>query len=200
LRRTSSGRARDSRSGWPRVLGLLLLTSPCWLGSPAWAVESSDKPVLEHSLKAAFLYKFLAYIDWPAQAFSEPASPIVVGVMGADNLADELAEVVQARPVNGRKVIVRKLPDGDVPAGLHLLFIHRGPRTRVAAAIAEAHSRPVVTVTELPDGLALGSVINFVLVEGKVRFEISVDAAESAGLKVSSRLLAVAHRVQGGRS
>jgi hypothetical protein len=185
------------------VLRLLLCTGWAWCmcaGSASAQPAPAQLPVPAHSVKAAFLYKFLPFIEWPAHAFVQPDSPYVIGVAGADALSDELAEVAYGRLVNGRPVVVRRVTDARDSGGLHLLYLGSGSRTQIAATIAEAKSRNVVSVTDVPDGLALGSVINFVVVDGRVRFEIALDAAEETGVRVSARLLAVAHRVRGRKA
>ncbi len=170
------------------------------LATMAEAVPQIDAPASESTVKAAFLYKFLSYIEWPVTAFEGPASPLVMGVLGADQMADELADLVQGRTVAGRRVQVRKLHDRSAVQGVHLLFIGTLSRERTVQAIREAKAGGTVTVSEAPAGLELGSVINFLLVDDRVRFEISRDAAEETHVTISSRLLGVAYRVQSGKS
>jgi hypothetical protein len=185
------------------ILGLLLCTPWAWCmctGSALAQAAPTQLQVPAHSVKAAFLYKFLPFIEWPAQVFVQPDSPYVIGVVGGGALSEELAEVTHGRLVNGRPVVVRKLGDARNSGELHLLYLGSGSRAQIAATIAEAKTRNVVSVTDVPDGLALGSVINFVVVDGRVRFEIALDAAEETGVRVSARLLAVAHRVRGRKA
>ncbi len=178
---------------------MLGIASASVLVSAAEAVSQLDAPATEGTVKAAFLYKFLSYIDWPAAAFDGPDSPLVMGVLGADQMADELADLVQGRTVGRRRVQVRKLQDRSAVSGSHLLFIGALPTERTVQAIRDAKAAGAVTVTEVPAGLALGSVINFLLVDDRVRFEISREAAEQTRVSVSSGLLGVAYRVQSGR-
>ena len=149
----------------------------------------------EYRVKAAFLYKFGGYIEWPGQVFASADSPLAIGVMGADALADELAQLVAGRSVAGRPVTVRKLRPGDSIAGLHVLFVGRAESRRLAGILAAAKSRALLTVTESDDALELGSTINFVVVDDKVRFDVAPPPAESGNLKISARLLAVARKV-----
>ncbi|MDQ6620189.1 MAG: YfiR family protein [Pseudomonadota bacterium] len=175
------------------ALAMMLAT----LSANAFGEESPQSPAAtERGIKAAFVYKFLAYVDWPAVAFSAPEAPIVIGVIGADDLALELQQITAMRNVNGRPVLVRRLREGDSPAGVHVLVVGRGDSARLPAVMRSVQQRPVLTVSEAPAGLDAGAVINFVLVDGRVRFEISVDAAERNGLKLSSRLLTVAQNVR----
>jgi len=165
----------------------------------ALAVDSSkaqsEVQASEYRVKAAFLYKFGGYIEWPDGAFERADSPVAIGVMGADALADELVQIVAGRNVNGRPISVRRLRAGDSIAGLHVLFIGRADSGRLAEILAEAKGHPLLTVTESDQALDLGSMINFVVVEDKVRFDVALVPASLGSLKISARLLAVARKV-----
>jgi len=158
---------------------------------PAQADAQAD----EYRVKAAFLYKFGSYIEWPGGSFARADSPVTIGVMGADTLAEELTQIVAGRNVNGRPVRVRKLRPGDPIAGLHVLFVGRGEGGRLAEILAAARGQALLTVTESEEGLELGSMINFVVVEDKVRFDIAPPPSESSNLKISTRLLGVARKI-----
>jgi len=161
------------------------------VASPAQTDAQAD----EYRVKAAFLYKFGSYIEWPDRSFERVDSPVAIGVMGADALADELAQIVVGRNVNGRPVSVRKLRRGDSIAGLHILFIGGSDTLRLSDALTASKGLPVLTVTESEGALARGSTINFVVVEDKVRFDVAPPPSESGNLKISARLLGVARKV-----
>src|SRR6266568_2186456 len=94
----------SKRSGWEPT------------GLDGWATQGGAQAD-EYRVKAAFLYKFGSYIEWPSRSFARTDSPVAIGVMGANALADELAQIVAGRSVNGRAVQVRKLRPGDPIAG-----------------------------------------------------------------------------------
>jgi hypothetical protein len=175
------------------VRACLLALAFCVLGEASAQVRA---PATERGVKAAFLYKFLAYAEWPAGTFARPDQPIVVGVLGADDLHAELAEAARGHTVDDRPIEVRRLRPGDPVAGVHVLFVGAAERARVAPMARAAQGRGVLLVTESDDALDAGSTINFVVVDGRVRFEVSLLNAERAGMKLSSRLLAVAHNVR----
>lgn len=152
---------------------------------------------LERRVKAAFLYKFLGYADFPAAAFADGSTPLTIGVIGADDLALELARVAAGRTINNRGVEVRELRDNEAAARVHLLFVGGSDPQRVARLVRQA-SGAMLIVTECDNGLQLGSAINFRVVDERVRFDVALDAAERNGIKLSSRLLTVANRVQKG--
>jgi hypothetical protein len=158
---------------------------------PALAAPPADEPsALERRVKAAFLYKFAAYVTWPSPP--PPEAPFLIGVIGDENLAAEVGRVVAGRTVEGRQVAVRQLTEADTLGGIHMLFVGRSRTDRLPAIASAARDHGILTVSESEGALAMGSVINFVLSSGKVRFEISLGTARKSGLALSSRLLGVA--------
>jgi hypothetical protein len=148
----------------------------------------------EASVKAAFLYKFAAYIEWPPTAFASPTAPFTFGVMGQDDVATELERLVSGRQWSGHPLAVKRV-SGDSFAGLQMLFIGRGASDRLGSVVRAAQLPGLLVVTENEKGLAYGAAINFVLQEDHVGFEVAPEAAERNGLRISSRMLAVARRV-----
>ena len=146
----------------------------------------------EAALKAAFLYKFAGYAEWPAQAFSAADAPIVIGVAGNDDVAAELERLVPGRVVNGRPVAVRRVRDATGLAGVHELFVGRA-EAGARALVRTATQQSALTVTE--SSLETGSAINFVAVDDRIGFEVSLENAEKAGVRISARMLSVARRV-----
>jgi hypothetical protein len=170
----------------------LLIWAVCCaaFGAPA------DGGNVERAVKAASIYRFLPYIEWPPSAFARPDGPLVIGVAGADELAEELGRVTTGRAIDGKSVQVRKLRPGDPVSGLQVLFIGRSQADAQAQLLRTVQAQPVLTITDTEGALAWGSMINFRLVDGRVRFEVSLGAAEKGGLKISSRMLQVALAVR----
>lgn len=185
-------RAARHRLGWgfAAVLAtvLYLPVSP--------RAQSQSTPQRESAVKAAFLYKFGSFVDWPTGTFARPDSPFVIGVMGDDAVAVDLEQLVAGRTLEGKPVVARRVSD-PATSDFHVLFLgkQRGD-ARVREALAQVKG-PVLVVTDLENGLRAGSVINFSADEGRVRFSISLAAAEARSLKLSARLLAVAQAVEG---
>lgn len=167
-----------------------------WPGAAGAAEVIQPGPALERSVKAAFLYKFLGYVDFPAGVLDDPAAPMVMAVFGDDDFAAELTRTVAGRNAGGHPLQVRAVRDGDSLAGVHLLFVGGGDAALLARAAALAKPLPLLLVSEAEQGLQPGCVINFALVGGRVRFDVSLEAAERRGLRLSSRLLGVARLVQ----
>lgn len=159
------------------------------LAGGALAVDTPQLPS-EVGVKAAFLYKFLGYVDWPAAALPAADSPLVIGVVGADALNAELRAIAAGRHVNGHPIVTRRLNPGDSLDGVHAVFVGRGVQ---ASVLERLRGRAILVVAE--GGLEPGVMLNFVPVAGRVRFEAAPVAAERVGLKLGARLLSVAERV-----
>lgn len=164
-----------------------------WHEARAQAADSTQN--IEKEVKAAYLYKFASYIEWPEGTFSSAENPVVVGVIGADALGDELQRIVVGRTSNGRALVVKKLRRGDSIAGIHILFIGALEKEFLIEILNTAKGQPVLTVSESDQAYALGSMINFRVAEAKMRFEVALKPVVSSHLKISARMLAVAYKV-----
>lgn len=165
---------------------------------PALAQSESGPGDLERRVKAAFLYKFAGYVEWPQSSFAKPAAPLTIAVTGDDPLADDLGRLVVGHTVHGRIIAVRKFKIGQSLEDVNVLFIGSAARSRLEEIIRTTRPQPILIVTDSEGALDHGSMINFAIVDGRVRFEISTVGAEVRGLKMSSRLLAVAWSVRTG--
>ena len=191
--------AASARRSWRVQLATCIVG--CLLVLVAWSAPSpygeDSPPLAEQRIKAAFLYKFLSYVEWPASAIGDDATPIVIGVIGADDIADELRAIVTGRTLNRHPIEVRTLGVAEpLPATLRVLFVGRDDAALLARLAPQAQRKAILLVTDFADGLDRGSVINLVVRDNHVRFEVSLDAAQRSGLKVSSRMLAVALAVR----
>ena len=178
---------RHAARKWLLLLGLFAANSG-FAQAPAARIEASEAGV-----KAAFLYKFAAYVDWPATAYASPEAPFVIGVMGADDVAAELERIVPGRTIHGRPAMVRRLKAGDPVSGSQLLFI--GKAVDNPAPLLRGLPNGTLTVTDSEQGLAMGSAVNFVVADERVGFEVSLEAADRSGVTISSRMLNVARQV-----
>ena len=172
---------------WLFVWAALLVSNAAVPAQDPAAIEAP-----EAGIKAAYLYKFAAYVDWPGNA-ATGSQAFVIGVMDADEVAQELERIVPGRSVHDRPVEVRRVREGQSTAGLHMLFIGREGDVRTALRGPEQPG--LLVVTDNPRGLELGSTINFVLAGEHLGFEVSLESAQRHGLRISSRMLNVARRV-----
>jgi len=181
-----------------RMGSLAMLTLSVILSIASNAQPAAD--ALEYRIKAAFVCKFAGYVEWPPQAFADRDSPIVIGILGSDAIVDEIARTAAGLAVDGRGLSVRRFLRGEPLGGAHLVYIMGSDDGRVSEAVAALKGLPVLIVTESIRGLASGSMINFVVVDDKVRFDIAPQAAEASHLKISARLLGVARLLVGKAS
>lgn len=153
---------------------------------------------LERQIKATFLYKFGNYIDWPEGTFEHEDEPLTIGIIGADDIAADLREITRDKTIKGRMVIVRTFTPTDSLQKAQILFIGQSEQTRLNLILASTRGRPVVTVTESEDRIIKGGIINFIIDENKVRFDIELENADNNNIKISARLLGVARKVIAG--
>lgn len=185
-----------SRLGRRRLLMACVLT---FASLVAWgeghANPEEDPATLETRLKAVSLFKFASYVDWPEKTFPGPEYPITIAVMDGEAIASELARMVAGRTAQGHPVKIKRLQSGEAVTGVHILFVGAEEAERLEQIVDAARTHSILTVTDFKGGLARGGVINFVLAERRLRFEIALDTAQKNGLRLSSRLLDVALRV-----
>ncbi|OFZ74025.1 MAG: hypothetical protein A2W04_01215 [Betaproteobacteria bacterium RBG_16_64_9] len=167
-----------------------LLVAIC-LAAPAVCLSQAGPAP---SLKAEYLYRFLLYVTWPADRFLRLASPIVVGVVADDALASELRRVTTDREPQGRPVVVRSLRPTDSLSEVHAVFYGSSMNPMLAQLIASA-TGSVLIVTEAQGGLALGSVINLILEDQRLLFEVNLEEAKKRRLGISASLLSAAVNV-----
>jgi hypothetical protein len=154
----------------------------------------------EYQVKAAFLYNFARFVEWPAEPRHDPGAPFVIAILGRDPFGAVLDETVAGKTVAGRPIEVRRIPRVDEARDAQIVFISPSERPNTDA-ILKALVRPgVLTVGDMDGFAQRGGAINFTLQARKVRFEINPAAAEQAGLKMSSQLLKLATLVARPRS
>lgn len=157
------------------------------------AGEAAAQPAFTpEQVKAGFLYHFAAFVNWPD---ATPTDPIVIGILGADEIETELGRILAAKRSSGKPITVRRLRAGENPAGVHILFVGASESQRLERLVAATRGSPTLIVSDTPEGLERGAMINFVTGE-RVQFEISLDSAHQGGLRLSPRLLSVAVRVK----
>jgi hypothetical protein len=177
----------------PHCLALLWVTGRA-LSPVGTAAASDEATAVERRVKAAYLYKFAGYVDWPASAL-KPDAPFVIAIVGDEELGAEVERICIDRAIHGHRTVVRREASAASLDGVLIAFIGLS-QTEQLGRIRDSHpATPCLLVTEAPGALRQGSIINFVLVADRVRFEISQAAAEARGLTLSSRLLAVASSV-----
>ena len=166
------------------------------------AVASVTNPINaqavgEYELKAAFVYNFARFVEWPAQAFKEPGEPIKVCILGENPFGRALDIALQGKVAESRTFVIEQISDLRQAIGCHILFVSASERRRVRPILEAVRTRSgVLSIGDLEDFAAQGGVVNFKLEDGRIRFEINVIAAGQQGLRVSAKLLSLAKIVR----
>ena len=171
-----------------------LAAAAALLGAQALPPAAQEAVYDADQVKAAFLYHFGTYVQWPTPAPETEA--ITIAVLDEPTVAAQLATFLPGRRIAGRVVEVVPIDAIGEVGGAEIVFIGREHNARLEELIAALEQRPALVVTDADDGLERGAMVNFKIVDSRVRFEISVPRAEEAGLRLSSRLLSAALRVE----
>ena len=176
------------RSTW--VFAILL--SVC----TASARGSDSPPPSEYDVKAAFLYNFSRFADWPGvQTASEQSEILHICVLGVDPFKDAFAAIV-GRAAAGRTLVVKRHRSLSELTDCEILFVSDSEVDRVDQIMRHFRSRPVLTVSDISEFARRGGIINFVVRNKKIRFQINLDAVERSGIKLSSKLLRLAEVIR----
>jgi hypothetical protein len=164
------------------------------------ACAHAEGTLLERQVKAAYLYKFAGFVEWPEGSFARPDSPLVIGVMAADALAEQLEQIVAGHAVNGHPLLVKKLRKGEALVNMHMLFLGALDKAALQEVMAASRDQPLLTVSDSQEVYAMGCIINFVVADERLRFEVALKPAAGARLRISARMLSAAYKVQPGAS
>lgn len=168
------------------------LLAVCLATAGAAGLRAQEATPTEYQVKAFMLVNFANFVEWPDASFARTDDPIVIGILGKDPFGKELDKAVESKLVKNRKFIVKRFTSLEQSANCNILFISSSEHNRLPAVIQQIKGRGVLTVNEDSHFTELGGVINFVIRDKKVRFEINAGAAQQAGLKINSQLLRLA--------
>jgi len=157
----------------------------------AMAAAQSDQPS-EYAVKAAFLFNFTKFVEWPEKAFNGPQAPMVIGIIGDDPFGDSLTRIVAGQKAQGRAILIVKYRRGDDLRRSQILFISASERLRNAEILASLQDASVLTVSDIDGFAEAGGTMQFVMQENRVHFVVNLDAATQSKLRVSAKLLALA--------
>ena len=159
------------------------------------AVAAQKESAGEYELKTAMLYNLTNFVDWPASAYPDGRQALSLCILGRDPFGDSLRSTVVSGPGSVRSVAIRRIQGEQELAGCHVLYIGSSERKTAAQIFASVKSSGVLTVGEMTQFAARGGMVQFSLEDQRIRFDINLDAVSRSGLKVSSKLLALAHIV-----
>jgi len=158
--------------------------------------RAGGQAIDEYEVKAAFLYNFAKFVEWPSRSFQTRQDPIAVCVLGHNPFGNALQEVIRGKSIDGRAFVFRQVADAEEASACQILFVSASAEKRFRSLWGSLKPAGILTVGEAEGFASSGGVINFKLDSGRVRFEINVDAAEHAQLHISSKLLSLAEIVK----
>jgi hypothetical protein len=174
--------------GWRKslLLGLIILG-----GGLTPEVACAEDKAEEYAVKAAYLFNFAKFVEWPPPALPTPQSPLTLCITGKDPFGDTL-ETVRDKSVRDRPLVIRRLSRLEEPTHCHLLFLSDSESTRLGQVLAKLKNGPILTVSDIPGFADAGGMIGLVNVGQRIRFEINLPTVQKANLKISSQLLKLA--------
>jgi hypothetical protein len=184
------------RGRWASAAALAVAAIACAMVSP-W-LAAAESPRSEYEVKAAFLLNFASLVEWPVAALGDAGEPLVLGVLGEEEVDETIERGIQGRTVDHRPVRVVRLSGTEQLESCHIVFVSAAKRALNGEVIAASRGHNVLTIGETRDFASQGGIINFFRQGKKIRFEVNREAAERAQLRVSSRLLRLAKIVSGG--
>ncbi len=179
----------------PWLVVTLVATAATATLAPRSSSAQENQTTSEYELKAASLYNFTKFIEWPAESFTSPKTPFVIGIAGENPFNGALERSVKDKSYGDHPITVRQVTTPSEFQRCQVLFVTRSERKKIGDIFKAVRRSSVLTVGETDRFLQSGGMINFVTENGKVRFEINHDAAQRAQLKISSKLLGLASRV-----
>jgi hypothetical protein len=180
----------------PRFACAVALLAWGWGALPSLSLHAQEAPT-EYQVKAAYLFNFLKFVEWPGDPLVDTNGRWVIGVVGDNPFGDNLTQIVSGKTVQGHELLVRRFQPGEDLHACHVLFISASEKKRLPSMLAALSSSSVLTVGDMDHFIESGGMIQFVMEEKRVRFAIDVGASSQARLKVSSKLLSLARTVTG---
>jgi len=162
------------------------------LGLATPAVAATSTPSLEYSVKAAFLYKFGGFVAWPQTAFDSADSPTTICIVGEDPFGGALEKAGVGQRIADHHVTIRRMEEIGQKSGCQILFLAGKDEKKIAQALAAVRGEGVLTITDGVASPAARGIINFIIADNRVRFEIDDHAASVNGMVISSKLLDLA--------
>jgi uncharacterized protein DUF4154 len=179
------------RSNWALVAVFVLLFV---FGSPA----TGAPPANEYELKAAFLYNFVKFTEWPAAELGKSDEPFIIGVLGRDPFGGVLDKIIEGETIYNKRVVARRfLRMEEAAASSHVLFIGTSEEPNLAAILKLLDGQAVLTVSEIVNFAQRGGVIDLKTENNRIVFEINLSAAKRAGLTMNAQLLKLAKVIRG---
>ncbi len=167
-------------------ISLLLLFTGWFSG------ELMAQPPAEEQVKAAFLFNFTQFIEWPDSAFQYEGAPLIIGVYGINPFGSFLEDLVDKEYSGTHPIVVRYVQTPDEISQCHILYIEPGFRVKVKEVLEITEHKAVLTVSDAENFIEIGGMVRFKNVDNRIRFQINPDKPGAAGIKISSKVLRLA--------
>jgi hypothetical protein len=170
------------------VAGLLVLFSAATL----FAENAAHS---EYEVKAAFLYNFAKFVEWPPDAFQKTGGHVVIGIYGSDPFGNTLDDVLEGKTIQDKEIVLKHVSNLDQASDCQILFVGASKESNLDEVLSTTQKLPVLTVSDINQFAQRGGVVGFTVEDNRVRFSINEKVAEKSGLKISSQLLKLAKTV-----
>ncbi len=152
-----------------------------------------NQEALEYSVKAAFLFKFGGYVEWPPGTFSTSNTPFVIAILGDDPFGNYLDQIAAGHRIDDRPVMLSRIRTIDQAQGVQVLFISQSEKEKIGSIANYLQNKNILTVADFEQS---GIILTFIIDNNKVRFNVNLEEVERNGLKLSSKLLSVANNIK----
>jgi hypothetical protein len=154
-------------------------------------VGRAQSPPSEYQIKAAFIYNFARFVEWPTQSYGAPDSPMIVGLLGENDFGDNLAQIINGKVIKGHPLQFKEFKSLAEATNCQVLFISKSEQNDFPKIITQLQGNNILTVSDGDNFIGAGGMIDLVIVDQKIRFQINDEAAKKAGLTISSKLLSL---------
>ncbi|HEY1464170.1 MAG TPA: YfiR family protein [Terriglobales bacterium] len=178
----------------PHRLWIVVLATVWMIAVPGMQAQSSK--VSDYDVKAAYLFNFGRFVEWPADAATDKRSAFTFCILGPDPFGPNLDRLLAGETISGKSLAVKRISNAQDSAGCQILFMSKEEEGRLSKIMETLNKESVLTVSDIPEFSKHGGMIQFVVEENRVRFEVNLDATQRAGLTLSSDLLKVATAVK----
>lgn len=167
------------------ILAIMLIAS-------GGTMPMQNHPALEYQIKAVFLYNFTQFVEWPDDAFATADSPLVIGILGSDPFGQYLDNTIVGEAGNGHPLVVERYEEVEDIAACHILFINIADKRKLQNVLSDLEGRNILTISDVQHFARSGGILQFFEERNKIRLRINLEAAKSADLNISSKLLSLA--------
>lgn len=164
------------------------------LALPAAADNSPRSP--EYLIKAAYLYNFAMFVEWPSDAFASPEAPLVIAIVGSDPFGSAIDHAVENKRISKRRIVVERVQAQQDLKHCQIVFVPASDRARIAELAQRLQSQPILIVDDAPEPGKRAGAVEFVVDDNKVGFAINLSQAKRSRLVISSKMLGLAKTVR----